>query len=333
MEIVRLAQLSDLNQLYSLIDSEARVMTTMPKSKENLKDRIEWSVKSSLARAHSKAPGSYLMVLESKKKLVGISAIYTKVASKKPSVFFKIKPKEIHSKTLNFSKSLQALQLHHCKTPYTELGTLFLSPKARSKGVGKLLSLSRLCFMGLDSKRFDSKTFVEIRGWKNKEGESDFWNHFSKIFFDIDFDGADSLSYIDNHFISEAVPKLPFFKDLIPNKARKVIGKPHENALPAQRILEKQGFYANDLVDVFDAGPCLEAVTKNIAIVKKQSRYKAKIVTSNTNLSYGYLTNCSISDFRCIFSGFSNKNGFLEISKEAGLALQIKSGDAVSMVF
>jgi arginine/ornithine N-succinyltransferase beta subunit len=132
MVVVRLAKPSDLNELYKLLDTEARVMTTMPKTKADLKARIDWSQQSSIAKASSKKPASYLMVLESNNKIMGISAIYTKVAHQKPSVFFKLKSREISSKTLNFAKNVELLQLHHYKTAYTELGTLFLSPNARA---------------------------------------------------------------------------------------------------------------------------------------------------------------------------------------------------------
>lgn len=331
MVVVRLAKPSDLNELHKLLDTEARVMTTMPKTKADLKARIDWSQQSSIAKASSKKPASYLMVLESNNKIMGISAIYTKVAHQKPSVFFKLKSREISSKKLNFAKNVELLQLHHYKTAYTELGTLFLSPNARAKGVGKLLSLSRLCYMGLDPNRFDKKTFVEIRGWKNNEGESDFWNHFSKTFFEIDFEGADSLSYIDNHFISEAVPKFPFLKDLIPAKARRVIGKAHQNALPAQKILEKQGFYANGLVDVFDAGPCLEAVTKRINAVQYQIKSTVKIVRALAQPSSGYLSNCSLVNFRCSYGDFKHSNGEAEITQETAKILKVNSGDAISI--
>ena len=47
MVVVRLAKPSDLNELYKLLDTEARVMTTMPKTKADLKVRIDWSQQSS----------------------------------------------------------------------------------------------------------------------------------------------------------------------------------------------------------------------------------------------------------------------------------------------
>lgn len=306
-------------------------MTTMPKTKVDLKARINWSIQSSLAKTNSKKPASFLMVLELNNEILGISAIYTKVAQRKPSVFFKIRSKEISSKTLNFQKKVELLQLYNCNSPYTELGTLFLSPSARAKGVGKLLSLSRLCYMALDPNRFDRKTFVEIRGWKNDKGESDFWNNFSKIFFELDFDGADSLSYIDNHFISEAVPSFPFLKELIHPKAKRVIGKAHQNAFPAQKILEQQGFHSNGLVDVFDAGPCLEAFTKRINIVRNQIKSKAKIVKSLSYPSSGYLSNCSLNNFRCTFSDFLFSDGTTEITQETARILKVRSGDFLSV--
>jgi arginine/ornithine N-succinyltransferase beta subunit len=52
MVVVRLAKPSDLNELYKLLDTEARVMTTMPKTKADLKARIDWSQQSSIWKSN-----------------------------------------------------------------------------------------------------------------------------------------------------------------------------------------------------------------------------------------------------------------------------------------
>ena len=81
--------------------------------------------------------------------------------------------------------------------------------------------------MSAHQQRFDPNCFVEIRGFKNAKDESYFWNSFSKTFFNLDFFKADEISYIDNHFIMESIPKYPFIIEHMPKKVQRVIGKPH----------------------------------------------------------------------------------------------------------
>ena len=46
MLIARLVKVSDLDRLFKLTKTGGRGLTTMPKSKEELADRIKWSIKS-----------------------------------------------------------------------------------------------------------------------------------------------------------------------------------------------------------------------------------------------------------------------------------------------
>ena len=187
MKCVRLVKSSDLKNVEHLIKNSGASMTTMPKTKQEIKKRLAWSEKSQKKNIKKPNQDSYLFVLEDSGRIVALSAIYTSVSLKKPSVFFKKSTSQLESKSLNFTKDLDVLSLHLCKEPYSELGTLFLKPAFRGKGRGTLLSFSRFIFMSAHPKRFDSKLFVEIRGFKNAKDESYFWNSFSKTFFNLDF--------------------------------------------------------------------------------------------------------------------------------------------------
>ena len=116
-------------------------------------------------------------------KIIGISAIYTSVSKNGSSIFFRRKKKKISSKSLNFTKDLDVIQLYKVKKAYTELGTLFLHPNFRGKGRGSLLSLARFKFMALWSERFNNNIVAEIRGKVDKDNQSIFWKYFSKYFF------------------------------------------------------------------------------------------------------------------------------------------------------
>ena len=231
MKVVRLVKNSDFKSVEHLVKHSGKGMTTMPKTPKEIKERIAWSEKSRNKKTKKPNQDSYLFVLEDNGRIVGLSAIYTSVSLKKPSVFFKRSISQLKSKSLNFTKDLDVLSLHLCKQPYSELGTLFLKPAFRGKGRGSLLSFSRFIFMSAHPQRFDPKLFVEIRGFKNAKDESYFWNSFSKTFFNLDFFKADEISYIDNHFIMESIPKYPFIIEHMPKKVQRVIGKPHPNAI------------------------------------------------------------------------------------------------------
>ena len=52
MLIARLVKVSDLDRLFKLTKTGGRGLTTMPKSKEELADRIKWSRKSTSSKLY-----------------------------------------------------------------------------------------------------------------------------------------------------------------------------------------------------------------------------------------------------------------------------------------
>ena len=330
MQVVRLVKTSDLQQVSELIKKTGIGMTTMPKNRKEVQERIAWSVKSANKKSANPNKDTYLFVLENEKKVIGISAIYTSVSKEKPSVFFKLKKIKLASDTYNFEKESDVLQLHLLHKPYSELGTIFIDPSSRGRGRGSLLSFARLQLIAAHQARFDKKILVEIRGWKDKNNKSYFWESFSKAFFNLDFFSIDRLSYIDNHFITESVPKFPFIVELLPRRVQKVLAKPHPNAMPALSMLAKQGFKTNGLVDILDGGPCMEVLAKKIPIVKSSFKVKVEVKRSLNFSNYGFITNYSLDNFRVVRENYNLlKNNTIEISQKTAKALQISTGDKV----
>ena len=329
MQVVRLVKTTDIKQLTQLIDKAGHGMTTMPKNKKELQERINWSILSASKKRANPNKDTYLFVLENNKKIIGISAIYTSISKDKPSVFFKIDKIKLFSKTYNFKKEAEILKLHLIHKPYSELGTIFIDPSSRGRGRGSLLSFARLQLIASHQSRFDKKILVEIRGWKDKNGKSHFWESFSKAFFNLDFFSIDRLSYIDNHFITESVPKFPFMVELLSRRVQKVLGKPHPNAMPALSMLSKQGFKTNGLVDVLDGGPCMEVKAKSIPIVKSSKKVKVDVKRSVNFSSYGFIVNFSLENFRVVRESYNLIGNTIEISQKTAKALEISSGDMV----
>jgi len=305
MQIVRLAKSSDRSQIFNLIKNGDAGMTTLPKSEDEVLKRIQWSQKSLKKRESKPAKDCYFFVLEEKKKIVGISAIYTSVSKNGSSIFFKKKKKKLRSKSLNFSKDIDVIQLHRVNKPYTELGTLFLHPNFRGKGRGSLLSLARFKFMALWPERFDKKVFAEIRGKVDKDDQSIFWKYFSRHFYNEDVFDNDKISYIDNSFISESIPRHPFLISPLNKKAQLIIGKPNDSAFPAFKMMESQNFKPNGLVDIIDAGPCLDCSLENIKIIKTNKVIKVQSFGMPKKEFTGLVSNTSRKDFRVVRSSYS----------------------------
>jgi len=328
MRVVRLVKTSDFKSVEKLVKHSGKGMTTMPKTAIEIKKRITWSESSQNKKSKKPNQDSYLFVLEDDGRIVGLSAIYTSVSLKKTSVFFKKSTTQLKSKSLNFTRDLDVLALHLCKQPYSELGTLFLKPAFRGKGRGSLLSFSRLIFMSAHQERFDPTAFVEIRGFKNAQDESYFWNSFSNTFFNLDFFKADEISYIDNHFIMESIPKFPFIIEHMPKKVQRVIGKPHPNAMPAYSLLRKQNFRPNDLIDVLDGGPCLETQINAIPLVQSAQAFPVEIKRNITFDRFGFIANPSIDSFAVVKENyaFDESKKTLYIPAKTAKALGLKSG-------
>ena len=60
------------------------------------------------------------------------------------------------------------------------------------------------------------------------------------------------------------MPKYPIYVSLLSKQAQAVIGKVHEKTKPALQLLEQEGFICRGYVDIFDAGPTVEANLKHI---------------------------------------------------------------------
>ncbi len=333
MNLVRLVKTSDLSSIEKLIKNSDAGMTTMPKSSQEIKKRLIWSERSQKQNIKKPNQDSYLFVLEENKQIVGLSAIYTSVSKKNPSIYFQKKNLKLKSNSFNFTKDLDVLSLFFCKKPYTELGTLFLKPDIRGNGRGSLLSYARFIFMSAHQKRFDEMAFVEMRGFKNAKDDSDFWDSFSKTFFNLDVFKSDEISYIDNHFIMESVPRYPFIIEHLPQKVQRVIGKPHSSAMPAYSLLTKQNFRPNGLIDIMYGGPCLDAKIKDIPLINSAKLFPVNIKRNASFDRFGFIANPAIHNFAVVRDNYAfdrDKNELL-ISAKVAKALGLVQGSVAQI--
>src|SRR4051812_18666317 len=281
----------DLPQLSELAAVAGIGLTTLPKDPQLLENRINESRRSFerlalSAKAAAKAgadiagaserPGGevYLFVLEDLHtgKIVGTSAIVSKVGGFEPFYAYKIETSVAESDVLNVKKEIRYLKLVTDHNGPCEIGSLFLAPEYRKEGNGRFLSLARFLFIAERPRRFDPTVIAEMRGLVDNSGRSPFWECLGRVFFDTDFPNADYLSMVNKKFIADLMPTHPIYIPLLPKEAQEAIGQVQEETRPAVKIVEEEGFIRSGMVDIFDAGPILTAKRDSIRTVKESSK-------------------------------------------------------------
>jgi arginine N-succinyltransferase len=294
---VRPASLSDLPRLEAMIAHVDPGMLTMPSTREAMAARVERSI-AAFARP-SKPPQNecYFLVMEEDGELVGTASIFTNLGVERPFYSYRISRDAKVSPEQNVKVELDLLQLVNDYHGDTELGTLFIERRARGGGRGKLLSFARLMLIAVDPVRFGPKAMAEIRGFTDAQGRSPFWEAVGAKFFKMDYRKADTLSARDHRFIADLMPRYPIYANLLPDDARAVISRPHPDAEPALALLRSQGFRYNNVVDIFDAGPCVEAFTDQIDIVREAKRMPASAFAASDASVSGLVAKAALDSF------------------------------------
>lgn len=263
--------MEDLEQIFELSSYAMVGLTTLPRCKKTLRERIEASQRSFDKNADKPGGEIYFFVMEdlSKKVIAGTCAIIAKVGGFEPFYTYKIETVLKESKRLKVHKEIQYLQLVRTHSGPTEIGTLFLKPEYRSKGTGRMLSLCRFLFIAEHLSFFEDTVIAELRGVIDDEGRSPFWEALGRHFFDVELKKADVMGTTDKSFIEELIPQHPVYIPLLPREAQEVIGKVHKKTGPALHLLEGEGFRFNNEVDIFEAGPVLAAARDEIRTVRE----------------------------------------------------------------
>jgi arginine N-succinyltransferase len=296
--IVRPTVRSDLDRLEAMIAHVDPGMLTMPATREAMAARIERSL-SAFARPSAPPENEcYFLVMEEDGALLGTASIFTNLGAERPFYSYRISRDSKASPETGVKVELDLLHLVNDYHGDTELGTLFIERKARGGGRGKLLSFARLMLIAADTKRFGPKAMAEIRGWTDSQGRSPFWDAVGAKFFQMDYRKADERSARDHRFIADLMPRYPIYVSLLPEEARSVIAKPHPDAEPALALLKSQGFHFNNVIDIFDAGPAVEAFTDHIDIVRSAVRMPASVfAVGDLSAPGGFVASASIPRF------------------------------------
>ncbi|GLQ20464.1 arginine N-succinyltransferase [Algimonas porphyrae] len=255
MDIFRLATSDDAEAIARFTSTADAGLTTVPRSQARVDDYI--------AATHRFLAGDsqanrLLFVVERDGQVMGISGIIPRLGIERPFYSFKRSRHARRASQINLRTDYETLQLTTDFDGYTELASIFLAPEARGKGVARLLSLGRLCFIENHQELFAMRLMADIRGWVDDQGNSPFWDHLTSKFIQTDFDIADRLSASDGRFIVQLLPSLPILMNLLPDAARICAGRPHEISRGAMNLLMGAGFEDTELCDIFDGGPAIQ---------------------------------------------------------------------------
>jgi len=335
MMIIRPIKRQDKQALLQLAAKTGTGFTSLPDNESHLQARIERMI----ATWEGKAPLSeqgYLFVLEDSttQKVVGISGIEVAIGLKEPWYDFHVGTQVHACKELGIYRQMKKLSLSNDHTGHSELCTLFLDADYRKNKNGQLLSKSRLLFIASFKEKFSQRIIAEMRGVHDAQGESPFWESLGRHFFAIDFNEADYLTGIGKKaFIAELMPKHAFYVDFLTAAAQSVIADVHPTTLPARNILESEGMRYEGYVDIFDAGPTLEAYTSDLRVVRKSRLRQVKIgATELSGEQILLLGNDKYQDFRAIIASPLLDRSSIYLTQSQAQALSVIDGEQLRVV-
>ncbi|MCG7547935.1 arginine N-succinyltransferase [Pseudoalteromonas sp. Of7M-16] len=337
MQVLRPISSNDFAALKTIAVESGHGFTSLPVDDELLASKIQRSQESFDKTLSTPSDEGYLFVLEDLEtgEISGTTAIEAAVGMQIPLYHYHQGKTVHHSSTLKVYNTVDILSMCNDYTGSSEICTLFLREQFRRGLAGRFLSRIRFLFMAEHTERFSDRVIAEMRGVSDEHGHSPFWQWLQEHFFSIEFPQADHLVGLgDKVFISELMPKYPIYANLLSPEAQAVIGHVHEKTKPALRLLEKEGFEHRGYVDLFDAGPTVEARLENIRTVRETQNGTLTIseqVTEGENT--WALSNGRLETFRATFTTsvvWNEQSKTFTVDPKTAQALQLKEGDKVS---
>ena len=335
MFVIRPIQEKDYPELLNIAEESGHGFTSLPVNEEQLTNKIA-RAQASFQNNDTSKPGEYgyLFVMEDVETgaIMGTSGVESAVGLTDAFYHYHLGTVIHNSRELNVYNTAEILTLCNDYTGATELCTLFLREPFRAGFNGRVLSKVRFLFLAQNRERFANTVIAEMRGVSNEQGESPFWHWLEEHFFSMDFPTADYLTGIGQKvFIAELMPKYPVYVKLLSEAAQAVIGKVHEKTTPALKLLQSEGFSWKGYVDIFDAGPTVEADIEQIRTVRNSDLFTVSIVEQMQGDKVVMMTNTEVADFRAtaVKAVLNEELKTVEISQQVADILMVTKGAQV----
>lgn len=335
MIVVRPVKNQDHAEILALAKKAGIGFTSLPADAEVLKEKIAHSVASFAGNPAEGHKQSFLFALEDTKtsKIVGTTGIAAHVGMRQPFYSYKLSTIVQASKIVGVYSLQKVLHMVNDYTGASEVGSLFLLPDYRKDGNGKFLSRARYLMLAEFPEMFSDVVIAEIRGMQDEAGNSPFYQNLAQHFFQMDFKNADFTNATKGgQFISDLMPKYPIYVNLLDKRAQEAIAQPLTASRPAMELLKKEGFRNQGYIDVFDAGPTMQADRLQIKSVRESRHAKvAAIGNPGTDAKY-IISNTVLSNFRVVRASMVEGESGVTITEETAGNLMLKKGDTVRYI-
>ncbi|GGK54357.1 arginine N-succinyltransferase [Amphritea balenae] len=336
MLLLRPLNFNDIQGLERLAVISGGSMTTLPANRDHLGELINGTQQSLRKDVEQAGDESYHFVLEDTESgsLIGVSGIDATVGISSPFYSYRTE-KVVHaSNELQIHNQIPALHLCQDYTGVARLCTLFIDKEHRTPVNLHLLSRARLMFIAQHPERFASRLIAELQGVVDENNRSPFWESLGRHFFEMDFTKANYLTGINSKgFIADLMPHYPVYVPLLSQEAQDVLGKPRPDMQNVMRLLENEGFSYRGYIDIFDAGPTMEARTDFVRSIAQNRQVAARIgesATDDSNLHQALISNTGLKNYRCLVSRIDPEQP--EISAEIAELLQVSEGDPIRIM-
>jgi arginine N-succinyltransferase len=133
-------------------------------------------------------------------------------------------------------------------------------------------------------------------------------------------------------FIAELMPRQPLYTCLLTEQAQAVIGKPHPNTEPALKILTAEGFAHKGYIDIFDAGPVIEAPVSRIRAVRDSQSLMLAIGTPDDQAPVWLIHNRRLESCRITTARARLVGNSLVVDRLTAKRLQLQPGSSIRAV-
>ncbi|MDX2072990.1 MAG: arginine N-succinyltransferase [Alphaproteobacteria bacterium] len=332
MLILRPVMMNDHAALLALAKEAGIGMTSLPADADVLESKIGRAELSMAGSEEWKGLEAFLLVLEDSEtgKPVGTTGIVAHVGLRNPFYSYKLSTIVQASKELGVYSSQQVLHMVNDYTGASEIGSLFLTKDYRRDGIGRFLSRARFLMMAEFPEYFSDVVISEIRGVQDEAGESPFYKNLAQHFFQMPFKKADFIHATQGgQFVTDLMPRYPIYVNLLDARAQAVIAQPHQLSLPAKQMLEAEGFTHQGYIDVFDAGPTLQANRATIRTVRKSRKLPVAEIKNIDGASTHMVGNTRFDHFRIAPAAIEIGKDGVAVDAALAEALRLSIGDPV----
>ena len=335
MLVIRPIQASDYESLRHIAIESGPGFTSLVDDPELLHGKIERTQRSLAADVTGPGDEGYLLVLEDTDsgEVIGTTAIEAAVGLSTPLYHYHVGKSVHQSAQLGIQNVVTTLTVCNNYMGCSELCSLYLLSGHRGGMAGRLLSKVRFLLMAQHPQRFSDFVIAQMLGVADEQGVSPFWSWLEKNFVKLDFSTASRMVGSGNKaFVPELMPRHPIYSNLLSDEAQAVIGQVHSRTEPALRMLKNEGFNHRGYVDLFDAGPTVEAPLSSIKSVRDSQLARVEFKPEFEGQSCVMVSNNGLTDFRaliCEHADFNAQDQCLILPSSVQPHLNISNGDAV----